>query len=214
MGGLSKEQVADAVAKTGRLLAAANLEPATLRGERPQAALDLLDPLQDDGRGLMEKALVRPSKDADPLWLFSRFDPAHARVHGDVVKTRGRMWFDSTRSGEVLVHSDYTFVYPLVQARTGADEVARTIVRRELTVALADPERIAATPGKLQIVSWSESAGNDDCSRDGEGYLHPMFAADRQTRPSSGATGPLTDPYDRSKDVAALPKECGTVSRS
>ncbi|MEV6685609.1 hypothetical protein AB0N28_09735 [Streptomyces sp. NPDC051130] len=214
VGGMSKEQVADAIAKTGRLLAVANLEPATLRGERPQAALDLLDPVQDDGRGLLEKALARPSKDADPLWLFSRFDPAQVRVHGDVVKTRGRMWFDSNRAGEVLVHSDYTFVYPLVQARAGADEVARTIVRRELTVALADPARVEATPGKLQIVSWSESAGNDDCSRDGEGYLHPMFTTDQRTRPSSGATGPVTDPYDRSKDVAALPKECGTVSRS
>ncbi|GHB44369.1 hypothetical protein GCM10010347_12220 [Streptomyces cirratus] len=214
VGGLSEEQVADAIAKTGRLLAAANLEPATLRGERPQAALDLLDPVQEDGRGLLEKALARPSKDADPLWLFSRFDPAQARVHGDVVKTRGRMWFDSTRPGEVLVHSDYTFVYPLVQARAGADEVARTIVRRELTVALADPARIEATPGKLQIVSWSESAGNDDCSRDGQGYLHPMFQADQRARPSSEASGPVTDPYDRSKDVAALPKECGRVSRS
>ncbi|MGW7189287.1 hypothetical protein, partial [Streptomyces sp. NPDC054838] len=214
VGGMTREQVADALAKTGRLLVAANLEPATLRGERPQAALDLLDPAQDGGRGLMERALIRPTKDADPLALFSRFDPAQVRVHGDVVKTRGRMWFDSTRSGEVLVHSDYTFVYPLVQARAGADEVARTIVRRELTVALADPERIAATPGRLQIVSWSETAGNDDCSRDGEGYLHPMFASEQRTRPSSGAPGPVTDPYDRSTDVAALPKECGTVSRS
>ncbi|MFF1559013.1 hypothetical protein [Streptomyces sp. NPDC058279] len=213
-GGLSREQVADALAKTGRLLVAANLEPATLRGERPQVALELLDPVQDDGRGLMERALNRPTKDADPLALFSRFDPAQARVHGDIVKTRGRMWFDSTRSGEVLVHSDYTFVYPLVRARAGADEVARTIVRRELTVALADPERIAATPGKLQIVSWAESAGNDDCSRDGEGYLHPMFASEQQTRPDPRPSGPVTDPYDRSTDVSALPKECGTVFRS
>ncbi|MFF5702507.1 hypothetical protein ACFY7H_08375 [Streptomyces sp. NPDC012794] len=75
VGGLSKQQVADALAMTERLLIASNPDPATLRGKRPGAALDLLDPLQSDGKGLMERAPASPSVDRDPLWLFSRFAP-------------------------------------------------------------------------------------------------------------------------------------------
>ncbi|MFE8012940.1 hypothetical protein ACFU3O_09410 [Streptomyces antibioticus] len=37
------------------------------------------------------RSLRSPDMDNDPLWLFSRFDPAEAEVVGDVVRTRGRM---------------------------------------------------------------------------------------------------------------------------
>ncbi|MFG2879580.1 hypothetical protein ACGFYU_31995 [Streptomyces sp. NPDC048337] len=210
---MSQEQVATALGRTRDLLIASNLDPAVLGGERPEAALKLLDPLQADGRGLMERALAKPSTETDPLWLFSRFDPGHVRFHGGVVKTRGRMTFEAGRDGEVLVHADYTFVYPVVSAKGGSDEVARTVVRRTLTTALLDPKKWQATKGTLQIVSWSESAGNDDCTRDGTGYLHPQFRSEL-TAAAPGATGPVTDPYDRSKELAELPKECGTASRS
>ncbi|MEU3721869.1 hypothetical protein, partial [Streptomyces sp. NPDC031705] len=213
VGGMSKEQVADALAKTKALLVASNLDPATLRGERPQAALDLLDPLQSDGKGLMEQALARPSADADPLWLVSRFDPAEVRVHGDVVKTRGRMSFDSSRDGEVKVHADYTFVYPVVRAKPGADEVARTVVRRTMVLALSDPRKVVATAGKLQVVEWRETAGNDDCTREGTGFLHPQFDSELRA-PGPGPSGPVVDPYDRSRSMAELPQECTTASRS
>lgn len=78
------------------------------------------------------KGLREPREDQDPLWLFSRFDPAEVRVVGEVVTTRGRMTFGKgDRDGSVEVEADYTFVCPLIKAKPGAEEVTRTIVRRE-----------------------------------------------------------------------------------
>ncbi|MER6613312.1 hypothetical protein [Streptomyces xantholiticus] len=214
VGGMSKKQVAHALKSVKNFLVAANLDPATLRGEYPKAALELLDPLQKDGRGAMEKALAAPGKDRDPLALFSRFDPADVRLVGDVVKTRGRMAFGKgERSGIVEVWTDYTFVYPLAQAMPGSTEVARTIVRREITFALYDPARTAVTPGKLTVHEMASSLGNSDCfTKERTGYLQPEFLADRIGEPER--TGPSGDPYDRSKDLNDRPEECGTVTRT
>ncbi|MET9426806.1 hypothetical protein [Streptomyces sp. NPDC003036] len=212
VGGMSKEQVAHALTSTRQLLITANLDPATLRGERPKAALELLDPLQTDGRRLIEKALSAPGAEQNPLWAFSRFDPSEVRPAGAIVKTRGRMTYEKgERDGQVLVHADYTFVYPVVRARPGATEVARTVVRREMTFALYDPAKIRTTPGKLYVLRWLESAGNDDCTRDADGFLHPQFASEL---PPTDATGPEVDPYDRSTPLADRPEECGTVTRT
>lgn len=215
VGGMTEEQVAHALNSTKKLLVAANLDPATLRGERPGAALDLLDPLQADGRGVLEKALTHPSVDRDPLWVFSRFDPSEVRPAGNVVKVRGKLTYErGERDGQVLVHADYTFVYPVVKAGPGATEVARTVVRRQLTLALYDPEKIRTTPGKLYVLRMDESAGNDDCSRDGDGFLHPQFLSDLVAGEDGGGGGRLVDPYDRSKPLDELSQECGTVTRT
>ncbi|WP_311137350.1 hypothetical protein [Streptomyces sp. I6] len=213
VGGMSRDQVAHALRSTKELLVASNLDRATLRGEHPAKALGLLDPLQKDGHGLMEKGLRDPREDQDPLWLLSRFDPAEVRVAGDTVKTRGRLTFaKGDRDGSVEVKADYTFVYPLVKAEPGADEVARTIVRRELTVALYDPAGTVTTPGRLVVIAWKSTTGNTDCARDGDGFLHPQFRTD--LAPGPEGSGPAVDPYDRSKDLDALPQECGTVTRT
>ncbi|MFD7029778.1 hypothetical protein ACFWAR_17220 [Streptomyces sp. NPDC059917] len=212
VNGIPQDRVASLLTRTRELLVASNLDPAVLAGGRPEVALGLLDPLQDDVKGLMERALEKPSAQDNPLFLFSRFDPAEVRFHGGVVKTRGRMTVEGGKEGEVLVHADYTFVYPVVRAKGGSDEVARTIVRRTVTTAYHDPKRWQTTDGTLQLVEWKESAGNDDCSRDGSGYLHPKFASDADTGPSP--TGSVMDPYDRSTSLDALPQDCGTVSRS
>ncbi|MFJ8664564.1 hypothetical protein [Streptomyces sp. NPDC093600] len=212
VGGMSKKEVAAALDTVGRFLVAANLDRATLRGERPTDAIELLDPLQKDVRPRIDRWLAKPGRDSDPLWLFSRFDPAEVRLAGDVVKTRGRMTFEAgERSGEVQVHADYTFVYPLVKTRPGFDEVARTVVRRQMTFALYDPAKIVATRGALFVLRMDESAGNSDCARDGDGFLRPQFSEDLISAVPPG--GPEIDPYDRSKDLGDLPKKCGTVTR-
>ncbi|MFI2452255.1 hypothetical protein QRN89_20675 [Streptomyces chengbuensis] len=214
VGGMSEDQVAHALRSTKELLVASNLDPATLRGGHPGKALRLLDPLQKDGHGLLVKGLREPREDQDPLWLFSRFDPAEVRVVGEVVKARGRMTFGKgDRDGSVEVKADYTFVYPLIKAKPGAEEVTRTIVRREVTVTLHDPARTVTTPGRLVVVAWNTNTGNSDCARDGDGFLHPQFQED-MTGLTPGPSGPAVDPYDRSKDLGALPQECGTVTRT
>ncbi|MBM7437043.1 hypothetical protein [Streptomyces sp. HB132] len=206
VGGMSKDEVEQALRATRQLLVAANLDPATLRGERPGEALDLLDPLQKGERERLEQSLAEPGGELDPLMLFSRFDPDETRLVGDVVKTRGWMTFEAGPKGSVEVHADYTFVYPLVRA--GGDEVARTIVRRKLTTALHDPERFVATPGKLSLLGARMNFGNSACESD-DGFLHPSFPGDA---PDPGRTGPDMDPYDRREWQPD--GSCGTVTRT
>nr|WP_250287922.1 hypothetical protein [Streptomyces atroolivaceus] len=205
-GGMSKAEVEHALRATRQLLISANLDPATLRGESPDEALELLDPLQKGERERLERSLAEPSEEQDPLMLFSRFDAEEAQLAGDVVKTRGRMTFEAGAAGSVEVHTDYTFVYPLV--RPGGDEVARTIVRRRLTTALHDPERFAATRGKLSVVSSQQNVGNTDCETY-DGFLHPAFPSDSA---EPVPAGPDVDPYDRGEWQPEGP--CGKLTRT
>ncbi|MFI8518996.1 hypothetical protein ACIGEZ_14385 [Streptomyces sp. NPDC085481] len=217
-GWMSEEQVAAALGTTRDFLVAANLDPAVIRGGKPVAALKLLDPEQPDVKAGMEKALARPSEQDDPTLLFSRFSPAEVRPAGSVVKTRGRMTVENGKGetdGMVLIRTDYTFVYPVVKVRPGSTEVARTIVRRQITFSMPDPEKFEVTKGKLSVSEWSSNVGNDDCGRPEDGFFHPTFDEDWTGDPAAPeASGPAVDPYDRSKDLDELPQECGRSSRT
>lgn len=210
VGTLSKGQVEQALRQTRKLLVDANLDPATLRGERPGTALGVIEPRQTELLDLLTTALRKPDKDHDPLGMFSRFDPDEVRLAGDVVKTRGRMTFKEGERASVVVHADYTFVYPLV--REGSTEVARTIIRRVLDVELSDPTRYRVTPGKIAVLRYDQEIGNSACDVY-DGYLHPQFDSSLPT--GAPPSGPTTDPYDRSKEIDAdRAEECGTVSRT
>lgn len=216
-GWMSKNEVAAALRTTRDFLVAANLDPAVIKGDKPAAALALLDPKQPDVRSDMEKSLVKATEENDPTLLFSRFSPKEVRLAGSVVKTRGRMTVEAGKGQDadsVLVRTDYTFVYPVVKVRPGADEVTRTIVRRQITFSLPDPAEYVVTKGKLSVHEWSSNVGNDDCDRPVDGFFHPMFDEDLTAVPDAAATGPVVDPYDRSKNLDDLPQECGTSSRT
>ncbi|MFJ3665516.1 hypothetical protein ACIPSE_03570 [Streptomyces sp. NPDC090106] len=208
VGGQSAAKVEQTLELTRTLLVESSIDPATLRGETPKAALGVLDPRQDV-LGRFKDALSRPSRDNDPLAMFSRFDPGQVRVVGDVVKTRGRMTFKEGEHASVEVHADYTFVYPVVQTN-GSTEVTRTIVRRVLDVELPDPARYQVTPGKLSIVNYQRDIGNSACDLH-DGYLHPQFDSAGPT--GAPPSGPTSDPYDRSKGIDDDSAECGVVSR-
>ncbi|MET9758434.1 hypothetical protein ABZ016_05165 [Streptomyces sp. NPDC006372] len=209
VGAVSKGRVEQALKLTKKLLVGANLDLGTVRGERPEAALSLLDPRQPKTLDDLETALRSPSREHDPLTLFSRFDPDRVRLVGDVIKTRGRMTFEKGSHGGVTVHADYTFVYPVMRA-DGSTEVARTIVRRVVDAELADPARYRVTEGRLLLLKYDEEIGNSSCDVH-DGYLHPGFPSSRDE--GSRPTGPTTDPYDRSRSLADG-DACGTVSRT
>ncbi|MEU9104417.1 hypothetical protein AB0D54_08615 [Streptomyces xanthophaeus] len=213
VGGMSKEKVAKALEQAKAFLVASNLDAATLRGERPKAALDLLDPLDRETRKLLDTSLAQPSRENDPVFVFSRFDPAEVKPVGEVVKVRGRMWVEPGEgAGQARVRADYSFVYPLVKAKDGADQVERTIVRRELTFSIADPRKWESTPGTLWLVQYGNDVANSACDVY-DGFLHPGFDDDPLTGPTPSGT-PM-DPYDRSKGIEADRQEgCGTVSRT
>lgn len=224
VGTFTSAQVAAALKQAKTLLVGANLNPGTLRGERPEGVLALLDPKQPRMLDDVNSWLRAPGKKHDPLLLFSRFDPAEVRPAGDVVKVRGRTTFKAGAHASVAIHMDYTFVYPLIQAdqaskasgateTSGAStEVARTIVRRVLDLELLDPRKYQATPGKLSITRYDQDLGNTSCDVY-DGFLHPQFVSAAPT--GAPPTGPTTDPYDRSRDIRHSGTEtCGTVSRT
>ncbi|CAL9548735.1 hypothetical protein SUDANB2_04387 [Streptomyces sp. enrichment culture] len=208
VGPVSKERVAQALELTKRLLVGANLDPRTVRGARPEAALAVLDPRQPKLLDDFDTALRSPSERNDPLTMFSRFDPDEIRPVGDVVKTRGRMTFEQGAGAGVVVHADYTFVYPVTRA-DGRPEVARTIVRRVIDVELPDPTRYRVTSGRLSVKKYDEEIGNSACDVH-DGYLHPRFPSDD---PGREPTGPAIDPYDRSRGIDDG-GPCGTVTRT
>ncbi|MFE1231385.1 hypothetical protein [Streptomyces sp. NPDC058745] len=213
--GLSEARIAAALKKVKDFLVAANIDPATVRGDRPAAALALMDPQGKELRDAMTRAVERPTEKDDPLALFSRFDPQRVRPVGDVVKTRGRMTVrKGKRAGEMEIVADYTFVYPVVKTRPGFDEVARTIVRRQVTFGVFDPTRYRVTEGRVMVVGYDMSFGNDSCEEKEDGFLHPEFTEDLAASPQG--SGPAVDPYDRSKDLRRDRQRggCGTVTRT
>ncbi len=213
LSGLGKDDVAFALRRAKELLVAANLDPAVLRGERPDEALDVLDPKQPELLPKLRRSLSAPDADHDPLRLFTRFDPKETRLAGDIVKVRGRMTLAAGEPGVVKVDADYTFVYPLVRVNDEDGPVARTIIRREITLTLNDPARWNVTEGKLLMEKYFSEYGNTDCDVH-DGYLHPGFPDDAGPG-GARPTGPSTDPYDRSRPVTGSePGDCGQVTRT
>ncbi|WP_328837255.1 hypothetical protein [Streptomyces europaeiscabiei] len=215
-GWMSKGQVAQALKKTRDFLAASSLDPGVLRGDRPRKAIALINPHQQDVQDYLATAFRAPSREDDPLLLFSRFRTTKVRLVGDVVKTRGRITYREGERGAVEVTTDVTYVYPAVRAAAGSDEVARTIVRREVVMSWDDPAEIVTEPGTFSLVSYKVDSTNGGCDAY-TGYFTPTFGAERAT--SSPADGPEVDPYDRSTSMEARMREagdarCGTATRS
>ncbi|MGY1433750.1 hypothetical protein [Streptomyces reniochalinae] len=215
-GWMSEAQVAQALERTRDFLAASSLEAGVLRGERPKKAIALINPRQKDVQDFLDTAFDSPSRKNNPLMLFSRFDPAKARLAGDVVKTRGRVTFDAGEDGALEVTADVTYVYPVVAAEEGSDQVARTIVRRETVMSWDDPAKVHTKAGTFSLVSYRVDTTNGGC--DGvNGYLNPEFGAGRTD--GEAATGPGVDPYDRDASMdermrEAEGKECGRATRT
>ncbi|MGC4949682.1 hypothetical protein ACLQ2N_26245 [Streptomyces sp. DT224] len=209
VGGMSEADVALALRLTKEFLVGTNLDPAVLRGEEPTAAMALLDPKDWDTLPELRRSLRDPDERHDPLGLVTRFDPDEVAPAGDVVRVRGRMTFGAGKRGEVRVHADYTFVYPLARAG-GGGSVTRTIVRRDVKASLMDPARWLVTRGRLNLGLYASEVGNTACEVY-DGYYHPEFDGDADS--GASADGPAVDPYDRHRSVANSGR-CGTTTRT
>ncbi|MEV7514409.1 hypothetical protein ACIPPN_09765 [Streptomyces diastaticus] len=174
-------------------LTASNLDAGVLRGEHPGEAVQLVNPRQQDVQTYLKAAFRDPGEKNDPLLLFSRFDGSRTRLVGDEVRTRGRITYKEGKLGAVEVTSDVTFVYPVVRATEGADEVVRTIVRRETVMSWDDPDKVLTEPGTFSLLSYRLHVTNGGCGAS-TGYFAPPFGTER---PDTTA-GTEIDPYDRS----------------
>ncbi|WP_327375096.1 hypothetical protein OG393_14670 [Streptomyces sp. NBC_01216] len=192
-GGLTAENVTAVLEDVRTLLAETNVSERTLVGAEPATALALLDPSGID--------------DAVREDMVTRFDPEEVYPHETGVRTRGMMTYEVSSAGELVVHADYTFVYPLVRAGQGHEvlpgvpEVARIAVRRRMTLTSRD--------GKLVLGDYASEVGNHDCSAPKDGYLHPLFAEGRW-KAAQAAKGNLVDPYDEKRVLPAGPGHCVT----
>lgn len=211
--GFGAAQVAAALQAAKGLLVAANLDPATLRGDRPDSFLALLDPKDTMLRASVADALAHPTANADITLWMTRFDPGQATlVSGQPVKVRGTMTFAPADDG-LRVRCDYLFVYALraVNPAPGSQPWTRVVVRRMVEVDLVDTSRFVATPGAIRLRAHALDVSNVTCGPY-DGYLHPYFgqAASVGPRPS----GAPVDPYDQSAPLGGAAKDgCGMVSR-
>ncbi|MFD5771221.1 hypothetical protein ACFWIN_36045 [Streptomyces sp. NPDC127049] len=209
-GWMTKAEVERALTDTRDFLAAAGLDPAVLRGGRPEKAIALMNPHQKDVTTFVSTALSTPGEEHDPLMLFSRFDPAQARLVGDEVRTRGRLTYRAGKRGAVEVTADVTSVYPVAPAG-GGDEVVRVIVRRETVVSWDDPSKVVTEKGTFTLVSYKLDMTNGGCGAP-TGYFRPVFGGGGTDTGTGG--GRVVDPYDRTAPIGEGQDGCGTATRS
>ncbi|GGY50642.1 hypothetical protein GCM10010363_34460 [Streptomyces omiyaensis] len=220
-GWMDAAQVERALIRSRDFMVASGLDPRVLRGERPTEAIALLNPEQKDVQEYLRASLssATPTAETDPLLLFSRFRPDHARLVGDTVRTRGRLTYREGRRGAVEVTADVTFVYPVTPAAGdgGSDaEVVRTIVRREVVMSWDDPSKVVTRPGTMSLVSYALDLTNGGCSAPTGYFVPPFGTADE------GAADPShqVDPYDRTGPIgpgdttASADGDCATATRS
>ncbi|MFE7597684.1 hypothetical protein [Streptomyces sp. NPDC057494] len=195
-GGFTAEDITAVLEDVRTLLAETSVSERTLAGAEPTAALALLD-----ARGVGDG--VR--KD-----MVTRFDPEEVYLDESGIRTRGSMRYEVSAAGELVVHTDYTFVYPLVWTRghevlPGVPEVSRVSVRRQMTV--------TAKGGKLVLGAYASEVGNHDCSAPKDGRLHPLTAEGRW-KAARAAEGALVDPYEEQRVLPSGPGHCVTPTRT
>ncbi|MFJ8039801.1 hypothetical protein ACIRBX_04695 [Kitasatospora sp. NPDC096147] len=212
VGVFSAEQVAEHLRTVRSFLLAANVDPATVKGGRPDRALALLT---EPSRSYVDDWLARPTRDSDPALLFSRFDPQRAVPVTDTVKVKGELSFAEGRDGGLTVTTDHSFAYALFpgpeagKARSSASpagvvpaafgnpvfqaRVEREVVRRQLEFHFEDPATSGAGPGQTELGRIAASFANNVCEM-GNGFLETDFGGTDQEIDTSGRMG---DPYDR-----------------
>ncbi|GAA4854181.1 hypothetical protein [Kitasatospora terrestris] len=240
VGVFGKDEVAEQLKNVKAFLVAANIDPATLHGGTPEAALSLLD---RKDRDMVEEYLAHPSDENDPTSWISRFNPKLAVPVTDRVKVQGRITFESDGDKGVLVHTDVSYVYALrpgpevgkqqsapsaapstggsggggdtkpVSLREGTTAtVEREIVRRQQDFRFYDPARYQVKRGKLVLGHGFSDFANNVCAM-GSGYLETDFPTSVPTGSPQPKDGSTTDPYDRSKSLEQH-DGCGTITRS
>jgi hypothetical protein len=195
VGRYSAAQVAAAYQITKKLLAAADLDPTTLRGGSPDAFASLLI-LQERAQFL--RSLHKTGRDSTGAerstrtWVVS-FAPGSVQLVGNVIKVHGAMRAAGTAiNGGIRVlriHVNYLFVYaveepdnPLTLMRIVRQEVG------DIDFATYDD------PGGPLEPWWLMGNGTAGARCDtADGYVHPEFASGQPDK--SIPSGPAVNPY-------------------
>ncbi|MBB6553051.1 hypothetical protein [Nonomuraea rubra] len=187
IGGLSKEDVAEGIARTRDLLAAAHLDRETLMGGEPKAFMKLLPPKE---RPWFREHLDREGP-GDTRWWVTSFAPGTAEQVGDVIKVRGRTKLTSFeldgREGAKL-EADYIIVHAV--RRPGQPDTTIRLLTRKRGTFLVYREA-------GELVVWVRQSGGyatpARCDMDG-GFIHPSY--DDSTPSTKSPVGDPVDPYE------------------
>ncbi|WP_405084499.1 hypothetical protein [Microbispora sp. NBC_01389] len=192
LGGLTEDEVGRALLRVRGLLSAAHLDPATVRGGRPDRFAGLLHPRQ---RKTFLSGLDESGPSGTRSWVFS-LAPGAADPAGDVVKVSGAMTVGARTGGGVRIEADYLFVHPVT--RPGDSLTVTRVVEHHRSEFAAYREG-----GRLVVWLDGDRSALFGASCDtGDGFVHPYFPGDpREARPS----GEPVNPYDRASAVSRRP---------
>ncbi|XVQ88652.1 hypothetical protein ACQP2K_14915 [Microbispora siamensis] len=193
LGGLTEKEVGQALQRVRLLLSAAHLDPATVRGERPEEFARLLHPRQ---REEFLRHLDDKGDSGTRSWLFS-LAPDAAEPVGDVVKVSGETTISERAGGGVTIETDYLFVHPV--SRPGAPLIVTRVVEHHSSEFSAYREG-----GKLVVWLAADKSAlfGANCDPD-DGFVHPRFPGDP---PGARPSGEPVDPYDRASGVSGGPR--------
>lgn len=202
VGRYSAAQVAAAYQMTKKLLAAADLDPKTLRGGSPDAFASLL--IQQE-RAQFLGSLHKTGRDSTGAerssrsWVVS-FAPGRVQLVGNVIKVHGAMGAAGTGINGGLhalrIHVNYLFAYAVEEPDNPL--TLMRIVRQE--VGYIDFAAYDDPGGPLEPW-WLLGEGTAGARCDAvDGYIHPEFANAQpdKTKPS----GPPVNPYDQNNPLA------------
>jgi hypothetical protein len=200
VGGYSAAQVAAAYQMTKKLLAAADLDPATVRGGSPGTFASLL--IQQE-RAQFLGSLHKTGRDSTGAQRSSRqwvvsFAPGSVQLVGNVIKVHGAMEARTGSNGgqRVLrIHVNYLFVYAVEEPDNPL--TLMRIVRQE-----AGDIDFAAydDPGGPLEPWWQVGEGTAGARCDAtDGYIHPQFANAQPDK--AKPSGPPIDPYDQNNPL-------------
>ncbi|MCP2359686.1 hypothetical protein HD597_006706 [Nonomuraea thailandensis] len=187
IGGLSKKDVAEGMARIRELLAAAHLDRETLMGGEPKAFMKLLHP---EERSWFGERLDREGP-GDTRWWVTSFAPGTAEQVGDVIKVRGRTKLTSFeldgREGAEL-ETDYIIVHAV--RRPGQPDTTIRLLTRQRGTFLVYREA-------GELVVWVRKSGGyatpARCDVDG-GFIHPSY--DGSAPSTKNPAGDPVDPYE------------------
>jgi hypothetical protein len=210
VGGYSRGQVAAAYEQTRRLLIAANLDRATLRGGIPQAFSRLLAPAERSSflRGLGRKGVWPDGTPRSTRTWVTSFAPGSTEFVGTVVKVHGILsatTASDTGRRVLRIHFNVLFVYPVQQP--GQPDSRLRIVSH--VIGNADFAPWGAASGPLQAW-WRPGGGGTAGAQCGtsDGFVHPAFPG---SEPAAVLpSGTPVDPYDLNVSVA--PGGCQAAS--
>jgi hypothetical protein len=191
-GPFTASEVAAAYATTQKLLIAAYLDPATLRGGAPTAFDDLLTAQQRQGfiANLNNTVPGKNGQSDSPRWVVASFAPGTTTLIGNVIKVHGTMTSrESTDQGRTVLDVDvnYHFVYPVEPTHDPAAWM-RVVLQIGGYLEFADWQ---GSGGPLQ--PWAETQNFRAGGKCGvpDGFIEPDFPAG-----SPGKVQPSGTPID------------------